>query len=191
MKFSKLVATSLLAIAATGLAAATAHGESAVLTPPSATAPGTVSGSSGGVGYATGVSDDGQGVTTRLTNGRFDVAPDGSAVTISAADGTMLERLPTVYAAAGRAVHLKTEVSADGSTLTMRPGDQLTVTEGQPAQEIGVIGAGAGIIVGVAAGGIVGCALGLIFFIIGCIPGIFVMAAVGAVIGGVLGFIVI
>ncbi|WP_067542417.1 hypothetical protein [Nocardia crassostreae] len=191
MRIRKFVATTLLTIAAIGIAAVTVHAEP-VPAAPAPPAIGMYSGSENGIEYSTSVSADGRAVTTHLVNGRFDREHDGKVISVTAADGTLVERWPMLYETAGYAVRLETEVSPDGSTLTVYPSnDVLTPSDGQQLRDIGFIGAAAGLIVGVPIGVVLGCAVGLIFLIIGCLPGIFVGGVIGGGIGLVLGAIVI
>ncbi|GAB4583268.1 hypothetical protein [Nocardia sp. IFM 10818] len=183
MRIRKFVATSLMTIAATGIAAITVHAEPVAQ-------PGW-SGSEHGINYSTVVSEDGKAVVTRLENGRFDQEFDGKVVTVSAADGSLVERWPMVYQAGGYAMRLNSEVSPDGSTLTVYPTDQVLTPEGQQLQDVGLIGAIAGGIVGIPIGVALGCAVGLVFLLIGCIPGIFIGGVIGGIVGGGIGLVLI
>ncbi|RDI43508.1 hypothetical protein [Nocardia mexicana] len=206
MRIRKLVVTSLLAIATTGLAVATAHGESTL-----AEDPYVLKGTDRGISYSTGLSDDRKGVTTNLSSGRFDLAPDGSAVTVNAPDGTMIERWPMVFDMAGYHVQLDPELSADGSSLTLRSAAPDTLVDNvtdfnralqhdafpqleqqQPqAKEVGVLGALVGGIAGAAIGAVVFTVIGAVFLVVGAIPGFFVGAVIGAVLGGIAGFFIL
>lgn len=199
MRIKKFVATSILAIAATGIAAAVADAEPAVS---------PLSGTDQGVGYTTSLADNQQGVTTRLTGGSFSVS-DGQLV-VKNADGVVIEHAPLAYQVAGRSVSLVPQVSADSSTLTLgtpewnTPVDNATFDKGMrdvvmpqvranlPGEkQVGLLGASAGAIIGVAIGAAVGFAVGLPFLVFGAIPGMFIGGAVGAAIGAVVGAVVL
>ncbi|WP_433655127.1 hypothetical protein ACQPW1_29965 [Nocardia sp. CA-128927] len=182
MNSRKFVSTSLVAIAATLVAAGTAHGESEI--------PFIAGGSDRGVNYTATLSDDHLGVTTHLSSGKFDVAPDEQSVTVTAADGTLLAQLPITFNTAGREGRLLPEIDRDGTTLTLRPaGNQIAVTDVafndsmrnmvQPQlKDAGLIG---GLVFGLICG-FVGAItfgiLGLAFFIVGAVPAA-IMGAVG------------
>lgn len=186
MWIRKFVATSLLAVAATGLTAVTAHGEPAVV---SAFSGPTVTGTEHGMSFTTGASADGAGIAAQIAGGRFDVSEDGSKVTITAEDGTVVESMPTVIASTERIVRFSTEVSEDGTTITMHPSASQPVQGVSTAQDVGLVGATAGMVVGFFAGAVAGCMVGLVGLIVGCVPMIFVGAIAGAIIGAAAGFI--
>ncbi|WP_225730774.1 MULTISPECIES: hypothetical protein [unclassified Nocardia] len=185
MRIRKFVTTSLLAIAATSISATVAHADPAVP---------VQSGTEHGVGYTTTMTEDNQGVTTHLTNGRFDLTPDGNVISITADDGTLVERWPTAFQAPGYLIRVSADVSPDGSTMTVHPTERI-VTPTDPAQpplkDVGLIGGVAGVIVGAPIGVVLGCAVGLVFLIVGCIPGIFIGGVIGGAVGGLIGVVLI
>ncbi|QIS11545.1 hypothetical protein [Nocardia arthritidis] len=200
MKIKKFMATSVLAIAATGIASTVAHADPAAASP--------LSGTDQGIAYTTSLADNHMGVTTHLTGGSFSVSNGQLAVKNS--DGATVEHAPLSYQVAGRTVGLTPQVSADGSTLTLgtpdwnAPVNGATFDNGMrdvvmpqvraslPGEhQVGLIGASAGAIIGVAIGACVGFALGLPFFVVGAIPGMFIGGAVGGAIGAVVGAIVL
>ncbi|MEC3958376.1 hypothetical protein VMT65_35455 [Nocardia sp. CDC153] len=187
MWIRKFVATSLLAIAATGLASATAHGETAVAAPVFSGP--TMTGTEKGITYTTGAAADGVGIAAQVVGAHFDVAADGSKVDVTAEDGTVVESLPTVVATTEKIVRLSADVSEDGTTITMRPTSVEPVTSISTAKDIGLVGATAGMVIGFFAGAVAGCAIGLAGLVVGCVPMIFVGAMAGAVIGAVAGFV--
>ncbi|WP_067812937.1 hypothetical protein [Nocardia inohanensis] len=189
MWIRKFVATSLLAVAATGLASATAHGEPAVAAPVFSGP--TMTGTEHGMDFTTGASADGTGITAQLVGGRFEVTPDGTTVNVTSADGTLVESMPTVYAGPQHIVRLTTEVSADGSTLTMHPTAVEKTASVTDAQDIGLVGGTAGMVVGFFAGAVAGCMIGLAGLIVGCVPMIFVGAIAGAILGAIAGAVVL
>ncbi|WP_306356850.1 MULTISPECIES: hypothetical protein [unclassified Nocardia] len=185
----KLVATSLLAIAATGVSAATSHGETAVAAPTFGGP--TMTATDQGMTVTAGASEDGTGITAHLVGGRFDVSPDGNTITITNNDGSAVQNVPTVFANTDRIVRLSTEVSADGSTITMHPTSEQRVVSVTEAQEIGLVGSVAGMVVGFFAGAVAGCMIGLAGLIVGCVPMIFIGAIAGTIVGAVAGALVL
>ncbi|WP_280264684.1 hypothetical protein [Nocardia wallacei] len=196
MQFRKFAAASMLTIAATVMATATAHGE--------AQQPLTVGGQDRGLAYSSTLSDDHQGVTTRLNEGKFTLSEDGTMVTVAAPDGAVVEQIPTEYELGGYPVRLRAEVNEDGSALTVWPRDSRgpvsteTYNDGvreiaaqAQLKDIGVLGCIAGGAVGAAVFGAIGTVLGLIALILGSIPGLFIGLVAGAVIGCIAGFFVI
>ncbi|MEC3916967.1 hypothetical protein [Nocardia sp. CDC160] len=195
MQFRKFAATAMLAIAATVVATATAHGE--------AEQPLVVGGQDHGLAYTSTLADDHLGVVTHLNEGRFAFSPERAVVTVSAPDGTVVEEIPTEYTLAGQPVSLRVEVAEDGTTMTAWPTqDHAAISTGDyntgvrdvaqtALKDIGVLGCIAGGAVGVALFGAIGTVIGLIALIIGAIPGLFIGMVAGAVIGCVVGFFVI
>lgn len=202
MRIRKLLVTSLLAVAATGVTMATAHGEPVIAQDPIA-----INGTNHGVSYSTSLSDDHKGVTTHLSAGRFDLTPERDAVTVTAPDGTMIERWPTTFEVAGYHVQLDPELNEDGSTLTLRSSDPDTVVndvgafnqalvrdawpqlqQQQPqAKDIGLLGLVFGGIAGAALGAVIFTMIGALFLVVGAIPGFLIGAVIGGVLGGVAG----
>ncbi|MFE3545301.1 hypothetical protein ACFXK0_20260 [Nocardia sp. NPDC059177] len=171
MKFRQLLAAGVLTVAATGIAAATAHG---------APVPGAaVSGVDGAVAYTATIVPDGSASTVALTAGTFELTPE-AGVAVLAPDGSRVGFIPTtVQTVAGPAVRVIPEVDAAATTLTLTP-------VGAPAlnpvalQHIDQTG---NIVAGVAVGCVVGALIGLIFLVVSAIPG----CVIGAVIGGIIG----
>lgn len=205
MRITKLFVMSLLAIAATGVAAATAHGEAGVAS--NATA---FTGTDHGVEYRTSLADDQRGIVTQLHGGTFGVTPDHTAVTVAASDGTTVASVPLAYQVADRQLRLDPQLSSDGTALTLRPADshaaidttafntavrdvaapQLVAAQPQ-AKEIGLLGAGGGVVVGAIIGAAIGTGIGALLLLVGAIPGFLIGALVGAVIGGAIGLAVV
>ncbi|NNH71748.1 hypothetical protein HLB23_18090 [Nocardia uniformis] len=150
-----------------------------------------MTGTENGLTYTTGASADGVGITAQVVGGYFNVAADGSKVDVMADDGTVVESMPTVFSDTQRIVRLNADVSADGSTITLRPGASEPVNSVSAAQDIGLVGATAGMVVGFFAGAVAGCMIGLAGLIVGCVPMLFVGAITGAVIGAAAGFVVL
>jgi hypothetical protein len=117
MGIKKVAATAMLAIAATGIATATAHGESQVAEP-------VISRVDDGMAYTAGLTEDHTGVVTKLESGRFDLTGDGSAVTVTGPDGSKLAQLPMSFQASGQQFRLTPEIDSAGKTLTLRSADR-------------------------------------------------------------------
>ncbi|WP_280364278.1 hypothetical protein [Nocardia wallacei] len=187
MKFGKITATVFMAIAATGITAATAHGESATVNeqPAAVTAGDATSGVDHGVNYHTTVSPVDRAVTTTVENGRFEVAQNG-AVVLRAADGSTLTELPQTYELGGRSIPVAQLVAADGHEVTLTP--QPSAEDIAELKNIGaidnlrdqVIKNGVGVVIGVIVGGFIGALLG--FGILSLIT-----APIGWVVGGIAG----
>lgn len=203
MRIKQFIATAVLAVAATGVATATAHGEAGVATPIA------MSGNASGIEYQSTLSNDHRSVVTHLTGGTFGLSEDGSTVTIKGADGNTVEEMPTGFDVGGQHLQMVPRVNANGSTLTLRPAgvsgvqdvadfNSTVQDEAVPAlqaQPIGVVTAAGGLIVGAVIGAVIGTLIGAIFLLVGAIPGFFIGAIIGAIIGvavgGVGGFFII
>ncbi|RDI52081.1 hypothetical protein [Nocardia mexicana] len=122
MKFGKITATVFMAIAATGITAATAHGESTVVNeqPAAVTAGNATSGVDHGINYHTTVSPTNMAITTTIENGKFEPAQNGAAV-LESNDGAAVTEVPQTYEIAGRSIAIAQQIGADGRTLTLTP----------------------------------------------------------------------
>ncbi len=173
MFIKKLVATTFMAIAATGVATATGHGEAGL-------ADVSFSGTDGAVGYTAILAADHSSAVVSLASGTFAITPD--AVTVLADDGTVVGAIPTTFGQFAVAPAL----NAAGTQLSLTPiGGPTTdalLSRDLPGvqQAVGPIS----IIVGATIGCLVGAAIGIWFFVVGAIPG----CAIGAVAGAALGF---
>ncbi|MBB5914343.1 uncharacterized protein YcfJ [Nocardia transvalensis] len=187
MKFGKITATVFMAIAATGITAATAHGESATVNeqPAAVTAGDATSGVDHGVNYRTTVSTIDRAITTTVENGRFEVAQNGT-VALRAEDGSTLMEVPQTYELGGRSIAIAQQIAADGHALTMTP--QPTAEDISELKNVSaidnlrdqVVKNGVGVVLGVIVGGFVGALLG--FGILSLIT-----APIGWVVGGIAG----
>ncbi|WP_054813131.1 hypothetical protein [Nocardia arizonensis] len=167
MNIKKLVAATILTVAATGISAATASGSPA--------AAGGVSGADQGVEYSASVAPDRSSATVTLASGRFVVAPDDT-ISVVAPDGAVVATVPTsMRTITGQQVQVAPEVDPSATTLTLTP----VSTAVQP-EFIGDAGT-------TVAGVLIGCGLGflvgLVFLVVGVIPG----CVIGGLIGGVAG----
>ncbi|MGW4773637.1 hypothetical protein ACWEO2_37070 [Nocardia sp. NPDC004278] len=168
MKSKKIVATALLALAATGSAAGTATAQpvpepaaSQQVLDPSV----PVLGTDHGIGYTMQFAADAKAVTTTLDSGAFTATPDGIAIADKA--GQVVTTVPLVFPAKGRDIALQPTIDHDGKALTLRPIDdpavdpQPTTSQERWNQEVqrasfgALIGAGIGLIIGLPLGGII------------------------------------
>lgn len=172
MNIRKLVATAVLTIAATGVAAATAHGQAEV-------ADAAFTGVDHGVAYTAAVAPDHSSATLTLASGKFVLTPD-QGISVLAPDGSVVATVPTtLQSVSGQQVQVAPEVNAAATTLTLTPVGAATPEPGAP-QFIGDAGTTvAGVLIGCA----IGFLIGLIFAIIGAIPG----CIIGGIIGGIAG----
>ncbi|MET7771033.1 hypothetical protein [Nocardia sp. NPDC005366] len=169
MKIRKLVAATVLTVAATGVTAATAYGSPAITDP-------VIAGNDRGVEYTAAVAPDHSTATMTLASGRFVVTPE-AGISVVAPDGTVVATVPTTLnTVAGQQVRVAPEVDAAATTLTLTP------VGGAPARAEFIGDAGttvAGVLIGCA----VGALIGVLFFVAGFVPG----CLVGGLIGGVIG----
>lgn len=171
MKIKKMVATTVLTIAATGITAATAYGSPEV---PSET---VLNGVDHGIEYTAAVATDRSDATITLASGRFVLTPD-AGISVLAPDGSVVATVPTtLQTVAGQQVQVTPEVDAAATTLTLTP---VHAPASAPLQFIGDAGTTvAGVLIGCA----VGALIGLLFFIAGFVPG----CIIGGIIGGIAG----
>ncbi|MGK8522762.1 hypothetical protein ACRS6B_14895 [Nocardia asteroides] len=171
MKFRKLVATTLLTIAATGVTAATAYGQAAIDGP-------AVNGTESGVAYTASVAPDRSSAAVTLASGTFAHTPEGIAVL--GPDGAVVTAVPTTLQLMfGQQVAVAPEIDPTGTTLTLTPIGSAVAEPGAP-QFIGDAGSTLG---GVAIGCAVGALIGLVFFVVGVFPGCVVGGLIGAAAG--------
>ncbi|MGW4716542.1 hypothetical protein [Nocardia sp. NPDC004260] len=169
MKFRKLVATTLLTIATTGVTAATAYGQAEIYDPALA---------DDAVASSVVVAPDRSSATLTLASGTFAVTPE--VITVLAPNGDVVATVPTTLRSAmGQQVAVAPEINADATTLTLTPVGAAIPEPGAP-QFVGDAGSALG---GVLIGCAIGAVVGLIFLIIGVFPG----CVLGGLIGGVAG----
>ncbi|GAA5078771.1 hypothetical protein [Nocardia iowensis] len=172
MSIKKLVATTAITIAATGIAAATAHGQAEV-------ADAAISGVDKGVAYTAAVAPDHSSATVSLASGKFVLTPD-QGISVVAPDGAVVASVPTtMQTVSGQQVQVAPVVDASATTLTLTPVGAAVPEPGAP-QFIGDAGTTvAGVLIGCA----IGFLIGLIFLVIGAVPG----CIIGGIIGGIAG----
>ncbi|WP_433678113.1 hypothetical protein [Nocardia sp. CA-119907] len=171
MKIKKLMATTVLTVAATGITAATAYGS------PEAPSETVLNGVDHGIEYTAAVAADRSDATITLASGRFVLTPD-AGITVLAPDGSVVAAVPTtLQTVAGQQVQVTPEVDTAATTLTLTP---VNAPASGPLQFIGDAGTTvAGVLIGCA----VGALIGLLFFFVGLVPG----CIIGGIIGGIAG----
>ncbi|MEC3952829.1 hypothetical protein VMT65_07290 [Nocardia sp. CDC153] len=174
----KMMATTVFAIAATGITMATAHGEAGL-------ADVTVNGVDGSVGYSTTLAADHSNALVTLASGHFALAPD--SVQVVADDGTIVGSIPlTLTANTGQVLQVTPALNSDTSlTLTPVGGPTVAATSSQDLPFMHQVDAdeGGAIFAGAVIGCVIGIIIGIWFFLVGAIVG----CAVGAVIGAFVG----
>ncbi|WP_330230042.1 hypothetical protein OHA40_29180 [Nocardia sp. NBC_00508] len=172
MKLRKVVATTLLTIAATGVTAATASGQAEVSAP-------AISGVDRGVAYTATVAPDRSSATVTLAAGTFALTPD-AGVAVLAPGGDVIAMVPTtLWTAMGQQVRVSPDIDAAATTLTLTPVGAAVPAPGAPQ----FIGDPQMTLGGLAIGCAIGAAVGLIFFIVGVFPGCVVGGLIGAAAG--------
>lgn len=171
MKIRKLVATTTLTIAATGIAAATAYGQGQ-------TAASSFTSVDGPVAYTASVAPDRSSATVQLASGKFVATPQG--ISVVAADGAVVGAVPTsMTSVTGQQVTVAPRIDASATTLTLTP---VGAAAPEPAA-VQTIGDAGTTVAGVLIGCAIGFLIGLLFFVAGAIPG----CIIGGIIGGIAG----
>ncbi|MEV6432395.1 hypothetical protein [Nocardia sp. NPDC051463] len=173
MMIKRLIAATMFTVAATGITAATAHGQPV--------APGAeFEGVDSGVVYTAAVAPDRSSATVTLASGTFEVTPTTGVITVLAPDGSVVGWLPTAaQTVAGRQVQVTPQIDSTATSLTLAPVGAVAPEPGA-LQNIGDAGT---TIAGIAIGCVVGALIGLIFLVVTAIPG----CIVGAIVGGIIG----
>ncbi|WP_254189598.1 hypothetical protein [Nocardia noduli] len=174
MFIKKLVTTAFMAIAATGIATATAQGEAGL-------ADVSFDATDGPIAYTASLAADHSSALVSLASGTFVVTPD--AVEVRADDGAVVGSIPTTLRTdAGQSFEVTPVVDASATQLSLTPVGGPLSRDIPGTHEVGgpiTVLAGAGI------GCLIGIALGIWFFVVGAIAG----CAIGAVIGAGVGFL--
>ncbi|MFQ6397666.1 hypothetical protein ACLMAJ_30010 [Nocardia sp. KC 131] len=170
MKIKKLLATAILAIAATSTTTVMANGQAGVASDV------TVGSNAGAVAYTTTLAADHTSALVRLASGRFTLGP--AAVTVTADDGTVVGAIPTtLQAQTGQTFNLTPALDNTGTELTLTPA----------SAPVPGLHLAQGFFAVVEVGEVVGCVIGILigiwFFLVGAIIG----CAVGAIIGQFIG----
>ncbi|MEV6430055.1 hypothetical protein [Nocardia sp. NPDC051463] len=177
MFIKKLIATAFMAIAATSIATATAHGEATLANV-------DVTGVDGPVAYTASFAGDHSSALVTLTAGSFVVTPE--SVTVLANDGAVVGAIPTTLRTeAGQNLAVTPRLDSTGTQLTLTPVGGPT-PEAVAYQVPGVQQAMGpmSVMMGAAMGCALGVLIGIWFFLVGAIIG----CAVGWFIGAMFGF---
>ncbi|RJO79273.1 hypothetical protein D5S18_02780 [Nocardia panacis] len=179
MFIRKLVATSVLAIAATSITTVMAHGEAELAHDV------TINGVDGSVAYTTTLAADHSTAVVDLASGKFVLGGDG--VTVVAADGATVGTIPTVLRVpTGETYAVTPSLSRNDTSLTLTPvgGPTQAALDSRDLPFTHQADSDGGAVV---AGAVIGCVVGIVigiwFFLVGAIVGCFI----GAIIGGLIG----
>ncbi|MEU6585843.1 hypothetical protein [Nocardia sp. NPDC046763] len=182
MIVKKLAATTMFAVASTGIAMGTAHGEGTLASL-------TMNGTDGPVAYTTTLAADHSSAVVDLASGRFEVTP--AAVNVLADDGTIVGAIPTTLRMeTGQNFSVTPSVDPSARTLTLTPAagepqPGAVAPEVQGLMHDALLG---GALLGAAIGCAIGVAVGIWFFVVGAVVGCAVGAVIGASIGLLLPF---
>ncbi|MFR9750000.1 hypothetical protein ACL02S_03070 [Nocardia sp. 004] len=184
MRYKKLAATALLAVAATGVTAGTGYAAPAPpVTQDRTVIASKITGSENGVDYVLELADTGKSVVAGVTGGAFRVDADRQSVIMTNSAGEVLTTIPLTMTAGGQQVRVAAEITDADTRLMLTP--QLTPTADAPSTAE-FVGAQEWFFaelqrasLGALVGGLIGGLIGLVFFVIGVVPG----AALGALIG--------
>lgn len=183
MKFGLFAATTVLAVAAVGIAAGTVHAQ------PSAPDEPSTSGVEQGIGYRTVLTDNAGVITTAVEGGTFALADNGAAVALTSAAGAVVARVPLTYEVSGSRLSVAHQISENGRELVLTPkADAEAIGEMQPISSMARLIAElnknvVGVVAGGLLGGLLGSLVGLGFFSILTGP---IGLVVGAIAGGYL-----
>ncbi|WP_405166706.1 hypothetical protein OG203_17370 [Nocardia sp. NBC_01499] len=184
MHIKKFLVTAALTVAATGIAAGTAHAGPRAL-PQGDPEPVALQGTDHGVAFTISRSADSADVVVTLNGGRFTATPTG--FTVSDSSGARIGEIPSRFATDEQTVDLASSVDQTGTRLTAKPIDrflsqrQLNIEEG--AGIGGTLGFLAGTFIGMF--GLIGFGvLAIITIPAGMLLGALAGAGIGAAIGG-------
>ncbi|GAB2720918.1 hypothetical protein [Nocardia thraciensis] len=174
MRLERIVVTSLVAIAATGIASVTANSEPTPTPRDSrhSETPRSIHGTDHDIGFTTGFTSGRDGVVTTLEAGRFDLAVSKESVDLIGRDGLPFATVPLTVHAANRQVALRPTIEDQGRKLTLHPvdlspGELRAIDEHQPTAEErwnaevqrasfgAMVGGGIGLVIGLALGGLI------------------------------------
>ncbi|MET8774490.1 hypothetical protein ABZV58_05630 [Nocardia sp. NPDC004654] len=190
MRISRITATALLALAATGLSSGVVHAEPA--DPPAQTAPAAaalnLSGAFHEIAYRVAVAEDRRSTVTTLEEGTFGLVNDDRIVTIADRAGQIVAALPMTLHIEGHRVDLTPTVDEAGTRLTLAP----TAMPETPVREISsqerFFAEAEKAMPQILAGAAIGAGIG---FLVGFPLGLFVLdfitVPITTVVGGVIG----
>ncbi|MBB5913858.1 hypothetical protein BJY24_002725 [Nocardia transvalensis] len=198
MKFGRLAATTLMAVAAVGIAAGTVNATPTATPAPSTSASSaparelTSSGVDQGVAYRAALSDDERVLTTTVENGRFEAVDDGKRVTLRSDSGAVVAEVPLSFRVRDRLLPVAQHISPDGRTLSLTPDSAAAqIGELQPVDPMSRLitelnNNVVGMVIGGVLGGLIGAVLGFFFlsWLTGPIGLLVGALAGGAIMGG-------
>ncbi|MFC9440485.1 hypothetical protein [Nocardia sp. NPDC057030] len=189
MRFSRITATALLALAATVISTSATHADPATTTPDTAL---DVRGSFADIAYQVAASEDRRAAVTTIQDGRFELVHDGRVVTLTDRDGSVVAALPMALRVGDKRVALNPVIEEAGHRLTLVPdhmsqaplrdvsSQERFFAEVEKAMPIVLAGAG----IGAAIGFVVGFPLGLFVIDFITVP---ITTVLGAAIGAAAG----
>ncbi|MBV7706712.1 hypothetical protein [Nocardia nova] len=161
------------------------------------------------VAYRAASTDTGS-VTVELTNGRFAVDPDGTAVTVRDDEGRVLDALPLAYAIGDQHMPIHARIGGDATTLTLTPEtaglrrDAPTPVASPLENQLAMndlvnavsIGTSVGALIGTAVGAVLGIGLGIALagascavLSVGCVVAVLPIVSLAGAAGGVAGLV--
>jgi outer membrane lipoprotein SlyB len=181
MKFGTFAATAVLAVAALGITAGTVSAE-----PTAVVREVSTSGIEQGVGYRTALPDSTGAITTAVEGGKFELANDGTKVSLKSDSGAVVAEVPLTFDISGSRMAVAQEIRDNGRTLALTPKvSAANIGEMQPVNSMARLTDEINKnVVGVVAGGVVG---GLLGALIGL--GIFsiITGPIGLLVGAIAG----
>ncbi|MEV0249118.1 hypothetical protein AB0H76_21120 [Nocardia sp. NPDC050712] len=114
MRISRIAATALAALAATGLASGVVHAEPV-------DTPLDLRGSFKDVAYQVAVAQDHKSTITTLQHGRFALVADNKVVTVADDAGNVIAALPMTIDIEGRKIDLRPVIEEAGTRLSLAP----------------------------------------------------------------------
>ncbi|WP_194816062.1 hypothetical protein [Nocardia sp. XZ_19_385] len=125
MRISRITATAILTLAATGLASGVVHAEPAPAPPaqvsPVDDSPLDLRGSFKEVAYQVAVAEDRKSTITTLENGRFALVADSKVVTVTDNAGQIIAALPMTIDVEGHKIDLRPVIEEAGTRLSLAP----------------------------------------------------------------------
>ncbi|TLF74866.1 hypothetical protein [Nocardia cyriacigeorgica] len=188
MKFGTFAATTVVAVAALGISAGTAHSK-----PPTVTEELRAQGVEQGIDYTTTSDPSGRTITTKVEDGTFEVvegeADKADRAVLKSEDGAVVAEIPLAYEISGAKVSVAHEIADDGRelTLTTKPSAK-EIGEMRPISSMSRLVAEleknvVGVVAGAVIGGLIGAVIGMGFFTLLTGP---IGAVVGALAGGAI-----
>ncbi|MFE3444440.1 hypothetical protein ACFXNW_15535 [Nocardia sp. NPDC059180] len=185
MKFGTFAATAVVAVAAIGISAGTAHSKPQTVTEELRT-----QGVEQGIDYTTTADRSGRKITTKVEDGKFEVVADEKSDTeravLKSDKGDVVAEIPLAYEISGSRVTVAHEIADNGRelTLTTKPSAK-EIGEMRPISSMSRLVAEleknvVGVVAGAVIGGLIGAVIGMGFFTL-------LTGPIGAVVGGLAG----